>query len=250
MICTGKVAHNSEMLKEILELYVPEPTAIVDNTYGKGSFWKDIPHTFCAVMQGNPYSMVIPKEPTVTKEGNPVHILLASDLYTITQDDGEAGIDCLDMPYKDNSMRVVVNDIPYGGTGGKGSRNPTVTGYGNAVLGSRSWKVILQMHKDAVKEAYRVLVPGGLVIVKSQDQIEAGRQHRITYEIIKYGEGIGFIDEDLFYVVSKSLPMLRHKHQLHGRKNISSFWVGRKRKNGRHGSISTVATKQKHQAVP
>jgi len=85
------------------------------------------------------------------------------------------------------------------------------------------------MFDSALKEAYRVLKPEGLAWVKCQDQIMGGKQWRQHIYIFKMAMWLGFTDEDLFILVQKGRPTMRHNYQLHSRKNFSYLWVFRKK---------------------
>jgi len=83
-----------------------------------------------------------------------------------------------------------------------------------------------------------VLRPGGVYIVKCQDEVCAGRQRLAHVEIINRLAGMGFEADDLFVVVRKGRPgVSRMKRQLHARKNHSYFLVFRKK-----GTLCPTAT--------
>jgi len=85
------------------------------------------------------------------------------------------------------------------------------------------------MYFRGMSEARRVLVSDGVLIVKCQDQIMSGRQYRQHISLWAWAvSGLGFVDEDMFVLVSKSTPTMRHKYQLHARKNHSYFLVFRR----------------------
>ena len=90
----------------------------------------------------------------------------------------------------------------------------------------------------ATQAAWRVLRPGGIYIVKCQDEVCANIQRFTHIEIINELTGYGFIAEDLFVVVRKGKPgVSRMLRQAHARKNHSYFLVflkpeGKKRWTG------------------
>ena len=91
----------------------------------------------------------------------------------------------------------------------------------------RSWNSI----STAAVEAYRVLRPGGVYIVKCQDEVCANKQRLTHVELINHLTGLGFIIDDLFVVVRRGKPgVSRMVRQVHARKNHSYFLVFKKGK--------------------
>jgi DNA modification methylase len=82
------------------------------------------------------------------------------------------------------------------------------------------------MYFKAGREAHRVLKPGGVLIVKCQDEVSANTQRLTHVEIIVKYEELGFYAKDLFVVVRTNAPCItRLKKQVHARKNHSYFLV-------------------------
>jgi hypothetical protein len=78
----------------------------------------------------------------------------------------------------------------------------------------------------AAKEAYRVLKPKGVYIVKCQDEVCAGKQRLTHVEIINELFTYGFTIEDLFVLLRTGKPgVSRLLKQRHARKNHSYFLV-------------------------
>jgi len=188
---------NDEVFPHILSLYVAPHSVVADVTYGKGVFWKKIP----------------------------------KDVYVLKKSDLSTGVDCRDLPYQDESLDCVVFDPPYmhtpGGTAHTNHQN--FEGYyrnNNAQSDKKYHEAVLDLYFTAAKEAFRVLKPGGIYIVKCQDEVCALRQRFTHIEIINELTEYGFTPEDLFVVTRKGKPgvsvMLR---QLHARKNHSYFLV-------------------------
>ncbi len=76
------------------------------------------------------------------------------------------------------------------------------------------------MYFKASIEAYRVLRKKGVLIVKCQDEVSAGKQWFTHVEIINKLEKIGYYSKDLFVVVRTNKPAVnRLKKQIHARKN-------------------------------
>ena len=65
--------------------------------------------------------------------------------------------------------------------------------------------------------------------MKCQDEIESGRQKRTHIELWEITtREFGFLDEDLFTLLSTTRPAIRQTRQYHARKNSSYLWIFRK----------------------
>ena len=212
LVLSAYIGGNEAVLPRILELYVAAGSTVADVTYGKGVFWRSVP--------GDRYR------------------LLATDLQT--------GVDCRDLPYEDGEIDCVVFDPPYmhtpGGTA-HSTHRPFERYYRNNDTGNRTkakyHEAVLALYEDGGKEAYRVLRPRGVMIVKCQDEVCSNRQRFTHVEIIQAYQELGFAAEDLFVVVRNNRPgVSRAVRQVHARKNHSYFLVFWKR--DRPGALWTV----------
>lgn len=88
---------------------------------------------------------------------------------------------------------------------------------------------IERLYFGGIREAKRVLKRNGILIVKCQDEIQSGKQNLNHCTIIDFCVANTFIVEDLFVLVQKGRPIMRHKYQIHARKNHSYFLVFRKK---------------------
>ena len=103
--------------------------------------------------------------------------------------------------------------------------NTTRTGT-NAPGRSKWHAAVTELYRDAGREAYRVLRPNGVLIVKCQDEVSANKQWLTHVEIINDYEGMGFYTKDLFVVMRSNKPSVtRLKKQVHARKNHSYFLI-------------------------
>lgn len=210
LVVSANVGGNAEIFPQILELHVPKGSLVADVTYGKGVFWRNVP-------------------------GN---------LYIVKATDIAGGVDCRNLPYADNSIDCVVLDPPYmegfyrranSQKAGSGSHASFREAYsnGNEIngdsqnTGTARWHgAVTDMYFSAGQEAYRVLKKGGVLIVKCQDEVSAGKQWLTHVEIINEYEAYGFYTKDLFVVVRNNRPVVsRLKKQVHARKNHSYFLV-------------------------
>lgn len=191
---------NSDVFPKILELYVPKGSIVADVTYGKGVFWKKV----------------------------------SLDDYDLRPSDLKTGIDCRYLPYRDSSIDCVVMDPPYmhtpGGTAHQNHQNFEEYYCNNNISSDKKYhEAVLDLYFQGALEAKRVLAPGGIYIVKCQDEVCANKQRLTHVEIINELTNMGFIVEDLFVVVRKAKPgVSRIKKQVHARKNHSYFLVFRK----------------------
>ncbi len=210
LIMSAHVDGNAEVFPQILELHVPNGSLIADVTWGNGVFWQNV--------QSNKYK------------------LLPTDIAT--------GTDCRRLPYTNNSLDCVVLDPPYmegfyrkspDNKAGSGSHSAFAKSYSNGDEinedtnneGTKKWHAaVTDMYFKAGKEALRVLKKTGVLIVKCQDEVSAGKQWLTHVEIINQYEEFGFYTKDLFVVVRNNRPSVsRLITQKHARKNHSYFLV-------------------------
>jgi hypothetical protein len=216
VVLSAAVAGNAEVFPRVLALHVPPGAVIADVTYGKGVFWQRVPLAD--------------------------YVVLASDIQT--------GVDCRALPYGDASLDAVVLDPPYmeglfrretRHMAGGGSHAAFRHRYsdGSATDSGPKWHdAVLDLYFRAGTEAGRVLRPGGVLIVKCQDEVSANRQ-RLTHVEVINGLAADFDCRDLFVVVRPNRPgVSRVKRQVHARKNHSYFLVFSRRRSGRAGRRS------------
>lgn len=206
LVFSAQQGSNAEMFPHVLKLYVPPGSIVADVTYGKGAFWRDV------------------KRAT----------------YELHTTDLRNGVDCRKLPYSDVSIDCIVLDPPYmhspGGTAHDGHQN--FEGYyrNNAAdsSGLKYHEAVLDLYFRAGAEALRILRPGGILIVKCQDEVCANRQRLTHVEIVAEYTRRGFIVEDCFVLMRTSRPgVSRILKQRHARKNHSYFLVFRKRRTTR-----------------
>lgn len=210
MIYTATTGKNAAPFMDILRLYVPPGAEGCDVTYGKGCFW-------------NAESLA--------------HVgkLHASDL--------QDGICLSALPYAESSMDFHVLDPPYmcGFFRPKASQKAQAqhsdfsTRYGNhdgtGYKGQYYHAAVAAIYSDGIREASRVLKPGGIQITKVQDEVSSHKQHLTHVHVVLEGERKGLEVVDLFVVVRNDKPHgKRIIKQEHARKNHSFFVVFKKLK--------------------
>jgi hypothetical protein len=207
LIFTAHQGTNERVFKDVVSLYVAAKSTVADVTYGKGVFWKDIP----------------------------------KDRYKLLPTDLKDGVDCRNLPYKNEEIDCVVFDPPYmhtpGGTAHVNHQNYE-SYYKNNVSpngsGKKYHEAVLDLYFKAAQEAYRVLRNEGIYIVKCGDEVCANQQRLTHVEIVNELTQKGFIVEDLFVLLRNNRPgVSRVIRQVHARKNHSYFLVFRKSKNKR-----------------
>jgi hypothetical protein len=203
---------NSDIFPLILELYVKKNSTIADVTYGKGVFWRNV---------------------DLKK-----YILKTSDIKT--------GVDCRNLPYKDEMIDCVVFDPPYMHTPG-GTAHVNHQGYenyyqNNSINNNKKYhEAVLDLYFSGSKEAFRVLKNNGILIIKCQDEVCSNKQRLTHVEIINELVNYDFVTEDLFVILQKNKPgVSRILKQVHARKNHSYFLVFRKnnKKNNKENTAS------------
>jgi hypothetical protein len=207
LIFSAYTGTNDEVFPQILHLYVPLGSVILDTTYGKGIFWKSVGPLWYRVVK--------------------------SDLNTRT----DVQSDARRAPFKADVFDAVIFDPPYmhtpGGTAHVNHQNYEGYYRNNAANGSTEHKyheAVLQLYFGAAREAHRVLKAGGIYIVKCADEVCANKQRLTHVEIINELMDYGFIVEDLFVVIRHNKPgVSRMVRQVHARKNHSYFIVFRKK---------------------
>jgi tRNA G10 N-methylase Trm11 len=200
-VLTAKQGTNADLFPDIMRLYVPEGSKVLDMTYGRGVFWKNIDKT----------------------------------KYTLTMNDldpdrGVTSYDAADLPDEwEGYFDAVVYDPPYLYTGGFRTLKKSIDkGYKNKVRASKGISGVARVHQMYAKayiEAYRVIKKKGIFIVKCMDQVMSGRQTWMHSEMQRLAEILGFKSKDLFVMVANGTPTMRHKTQKHARRNHSYFLV-------------------------
>jgi tRNA G10 N-methylase Trm11 len=210
LILTAYIDGNAEVFPKILELHVAKSSLVADVTWGNGVFWQKVP-----------------------KEN---YELLATDI--------SMGVDCRNLPYDNNFLDCVVLDPPYmegfyrkspDNKAGSGTHSAFSKAYSNGDEinedsdneGTKKWHAaVSDIYFKAGKEAFRVLKKNGVLIVKCQDEVSAGKQWLTHVEIINNYQELGFYTKDLFVVVRNNRPSVsRIITQKHARKNHSYFLV-------------------------
>ena len=191
----------SEIIRDILRLHVPEGKIDCDPTYSKGAF----------------YNGTGIEPPMLRFDISP-------------QAEGVIKADARHLPLDAGSIACMMFDPPFLATKGKSLESGT----GNRI--NRRFGVYpdeLSLHRfyvDALHEAYRVLKENGILIFKCQDKVSSGKQYMSHVLIMDEAVKAGFYPKDLFILLAKNRLVAdwQARNQKHSRKYHSYFIVFQK----------------------
>ena len=190
-----------EILRGILKLHVPERKIDCDPTFSIGAF----------------YDETGIEKPELRFDIRP-------------QAEGVEMADARDLPLPDDSLSCMILDPPFLATKGKS----LMEGDGNRI--NRRFgvypdeKSLHQCYVEMLREAYRVLIPDGILIVKCQDKVSSGKQYMTHVFVMDTAVEAGFYPKDLFVLIAKNRLVAdwQTRHQKHARKFHCYFWVFQK----------------------
>lgn len=198
MILSAKVGTNADIFPDVLEIHAKDGWKILDATYGKGVFWQKVNRTRYEV--------------------------ITNDLVT----NADRHEDFRKLSFGDSTLDMMVLDPPYA-YNPKNTLKESISGcyQNNTSVFLPNMDAVRKLYLDGISEARRVLRKNGILAIKSQDMIQAGKPHWIHKELM---DSDGFICEDLYVLVQSSIPACdpKWKRQLHARKNHSFFLIMRK----------------------
>ena len=191
----------SEIIRNILKLHVPEGKIDCDPTFSTGAFY----------------------------DGTGVEPpALRFDINPQTEDVKEA--DARHLPLPDGSLSCMVLDPPFLATKGRS----LTAGDGNRI--NRRFgvypdeKSLHRCYAEMLKGAYRVLKPSGILIFKCQDKVSSGKQYMSHVFVMDTAVETGFYPKDLFVLLAKNRLVAdwQTRNQKHARKFHCYFWVFQK----------------------
>jgi phage N-6-adenine-methyltransferase len=196
-VLTSYQSNNDHLMAQVARLYFRPGDRVADVTYGTGRFWR---LTDLTQYDFHP-----------------------SDLLTVP----DHPYDFRSLPYPCQDFDVHVFDPPY--MHHPPARRYLCSDYRNydTTKGS-SHADIIRLYRDGMVEGYRILKPGGLMLVKCKDETEGGRQrmsHIEVHDIAVHELGMEVAD---FFVLTQKMLLFLFRHDNHARKNHSYLWVFQK----------------------
>lgn len=195
VLALGERRTNADLIAACRDLgYLADSDRILDPTYGLGRFWQ---------------------------QWRPQH-LIACDL-DISRSPFGRSIDFTAMPFPEDAFDAVVFDPPYklNGTGGSHASDD---GYGVADQWGAGWQGRHDLIRAGITECTRVLRPGGVLLVKCQDQVCGGKVRWQTREFADHAETLGHrLVDSLLLAGHRRQPPGRRQH--HARRNYSTLLV-------------------------
>jgi hypothetical protein len=164
--------NQDEILRGIIKLHCPNGFDC-DITFGNGNFWKNLP------------------KPTHKFDIDP-------------QREGVNQACSTKLPFVSQTLNSVVFDPPFL-TYVRAGRD----GNGSMIMAKRFagyWRYdeLEQHYRDTIREAYRVLKTGGVMVFKCQDIIHNHKMHCTHANVIHWAESEGFRLMDLFVLPAKN----------------------------------------------
>ena len=192
----------SEIIKWILDLHVPNGRIDCDPTYSKGNFYNNT-----GIEHPKWKYDIIPQAVGV-----------------------EYG-DSRKLPLSNQSIDCMMFDPPFLATTGKSLKECKDSNKINKRFGVYpSEKELHQFYIDSMQEAHRILKDNGILIFKCQDKVSSGKQYMSHVFIMNEAMKIGFYPKDLFILLAKNRIVAdwQIKNQKNARKFHSYFWVFQK----------------------
>ncbi len=192
VLAAGDWSTNADLIADVHRLgYLNDDDVVLDPTYGLGRFWQRWRPPF----------------------------LMACDL-NIDRSPMVQSVDFTDLPFDDREFDAVVFDPPYKLNGTPSGKMDEDYGVDEVTR----WQDRHTLIRRGIAEAFRVLKPGGHLLVKCQDQVCSGAVRWQTREFADYAESLGLRLVDRFDIESYR-PQPDGRRQVHARRNTSTLLV-------------------------
>lgn len=196
--------NEQEIIRDILHLHAAGADIDCDPTYSIGNFYKR--------------GLAAPE--------------YKFDLYP--QVPGVVGARSDNLPLKEKSVNVLMFDPPFI-ISGINDMCPKERDERHIIpkrfSGFMNFQELKKMYTLSLKEFFRVVAPGGIVIFKCQDVVSACKNHFTHSWLMLKAIELGFMPVDLFILLARTrLKSGKWKTQQHARKYHSYFWVFKKGK--------------------
>lgn len=190
---------NAMMIADVAKLgYLKDTDLILDPTYGKGGWWR----------------VWRPRD------------MEASDLKGIPGPGARHSYDFRALPYQDEVFDAVTFDPPYVSPGGRSTTGIPGMHAAYGMDNSPSTPEGVQEDIDAgLKECFRVVKKGGIVLVKCQDYVTSGNLWPGAWLTQQSAYAIGFNLVDILQYLGDGGPQPERDSQSHARHNYSTLLV-------------------------
>ena len=189
-----------EILSWIIRLYIPSGAFELDPTFSQGGFYRS---------------------------GTIIRPSLCFDILPIC--DGVREADCRALPLPDSAIASMIVDLPFLATTGASLKTPDGNKINRRFSVCASETELNALYQAALHEAWRVLKPGGVLVMKCQDKVSGGKQYMMHCSLFEWARDIGFETLDLFILLAKARLIANwQRNQKHARKYHCYFWVFQK----------------------
>ena len=140
--------------------------------------------------------------------------------------------DCRALALKDASLNSLIVDLPFLATTG-----PSLKKAEGNIINRRfgvypSEKALSELYQQTIVESWRLLKPGGVLVMKCQDKVSSGKQYMMHCDVHKWACEQGFGVLDFFILLAHSRLVANwQRNQKHARKYHAYFWVFNKPKS-------------------
>lgn len=200
------ISHSqTEIIRNILALYVPSKRIDCDPTYSVGNFYAQT-----GILEPIYKFDILPKA------------------------NGVIGANAENLPLADSSIGCMMFDPPFLATTGTSLKSNENNNAINKRFGTYPNEQSLHnFYANALEECYRVLDKDGILIFKCQDKVSSGKQYFSHCYIYNQAVKVGFYPIDLFILLAKSrlVANWQKTNQKHARKYHCYFWVFKKTTN-------------------